>query len=328
MKAIKSIILGSVACLAFASCNDYLDINVSPNSAPQDVATVDLELPWAQYHVAYAYAAAGYRAQFICQAFTATSRVTRDGCSSQWEATASMSTTPYQQFFVGAGPNLIDIYDKAMSIGAWHYAGAAKILKAYGFLLMADMYGEMPYTDALGISGNPKYDDGETIYKGCLAEIDEGIELLSKSQIDDGTIPTLAEGDVWNNGDVNKWIKMGYLLKARTLNQESNTKYYDPDAILAALEKAQQSIDDDTYIIHYDVKENSSDFISGDPMQCSPLFDNGGMGGGNTTRITQWMYDLLTILTAKVSKTHVPTRFCLGFKQVLTKTATAHGNVL
>jgi hypothetical protein len=300
MKTIKSIILGSVACLALSSCNDYLDINVSPSSPTQEAATVNLELPWAQYHLAYAYAAAGYRAQFICQAFTATSRTSRDGCSSQWEATASMSTTAYQQFFVGSGPNLQDIYKKGMEIGAWHYAGAAKILRAYGFLLMCDMYGEMPYTEALSITGNPKYDDGESIYMGCLAEIEEGIELLSRTQdTSSASIPALSKGDSWNGGDTGKWIKMAYLLKARTLNQMSNTKYYDPDAILAALEKAQQSIDDDTYIKHYDVAESSSDFISGDPMQCSPLFDNGGMGGGNTTRITQWMVDLLTNFDGK-----------------------------
>ncbi len=298
MKNIKKIAVGALACLALASCNDYLDINDSPNSASQAEATVDQELPWAQFHLAYAYAVAGYRSQFICQAFTATSRVSRDGCSSQWEATESMSTTAYQQFFVGAGPNLIDIYEKAMKIGAWHYAGVAKVLKAYGFLLMADWYGEMPYTDALGVSGTPKYDDGETIYLGCLKEIDEGIELLGRSQTDP-TLPALSKGDEWNGGDTGKWIKMAYLLKARTLNQMSNTKYYDPDAILAALDNAQQSIEDDTYISHVDVAESNKDFISTDPLQCSPLFDNGGMGGGNTTRITQWMVDLLTNFDGK-----------------------------
>ena len=299
MKLLKSIILGvaGATMLSMTSCNDWLDVNDNPDTPSQAKVKVTTMLPWIQYHVAYAYAAQGYRSQFICQALTATSRVSRDGCSAQWEATASMCTTPYQQFFVGAGPNIEQMYKMAMESGAYHYAAAAKIMKSYGFALMADMYGEMPYTEAIGGSAHPVYDNGETIYNGCLADIDEAISLLGKPQ--EPNQPTLAEGDGWNGaageaGCVDRWTKMAYLLKARLLNNLSKkSAYYKPDEIIACLDKAMQSTDDDTFITHYDISEQSSDFISGDPMQCSWLFDNAGMGGGNTTRATKWLTDLL-----------------------------------
>jgi hypothetical protein len=294
MKLFKSIILGLAGLMTFTSCNDWLDINDNPNTPAQAVVPVNTLLPWIQFHLGYATGAHGYRSQFICQAFTATSRTHRDGCSAQWEATTSMCTTPYQQFFVGAGPNIVDMYDKAMAIEAWHYAGAALILKSYGFLLMADMYGEMPYFEANAASAKPKYDTCETIYVECLKNIDEALELFNKQQPNKADVPALSKGDTWNGGDVQKWIKMSYLLKARTINQLSKkTKYYDADLILDCLSKAQQSIEDDTYIQHQDVKETSSDFISTDPMKTNFNWDQTYNGNRHITMPTKWLENLL-----------------------------------
>lgn len=304
MKFWKSIICALAVSLSLSSCNDWLDVNTDPNTPSAAAAKIENLLPFCQHHLLYAYAAQGYRSQFICQAFTATSRTTRDGCSAQWEATTSMCTTPYQNFFVCVGPNVNDMYTKAMAQQAWHYAGAARLIRAYGFALMADMYGEMPYTEALGESLTPRYDDGKTIYLGCISEIDEAIELFQKAQPVDAV--TLATGDSWNNGDVSKWLKMAYLLKARMLNHMSKKAegsykdgFYDQAAILDCLSKAQQSNADNTLIEHYDMPETSTDVLVGDPLQTSPMFDNAGMGGGATTRPTQWLVDILTNFNSK-----------------------------
>ncbi len=293
MKLFKSIILSVAGLMTFASCTDWLDVNKDPNTPAQAAVSVKTLLPWIQYHLAYATGAHGYRSQFICQAFTATSRTHRDGCSAQWEATSSLSTTSYQQFFVGAGPNLVDMYDKAIASEAWHYAGAAKLLKAYGFLLMADMYGEMPYFEANSISPHPKYDTGETIYTESLKDIDEAIEQFGKTQAVGQ--PALSEGDSWNGGNIDKWVKMAYLLKARTINQMSKkSAYYDPETILDCLNKAQQSIDDDTYIECQDIRESSKDFISTDPMQTNYNWNQTYNGNRHITLPTKWLVDLLT----------------------------------
>ncbi len=53
---------------------------------------------------------------------------------------------------------------KAMEAEARHYAGVAKVIRAYGFMLMTDIYGEVPYTDAVGENATPTYDNGKTIY--------------------------------------------------------------------------------------------------------------------------------------------------------------------
>ena len=36
------------------------------------------------------------------------------------------------------------LIDKATAAEAWHYVGATRVIRAYGFMLMTDLYGEMP----------------------------------------------------------------------------------------------------------------------------------------------------------------------------------------
>lgn len=298
MKLYKFLISGVIGVMSLTSCNDWLYVNEDPNTPAQDAVSVTTLLPWVEFHLGYATGAQGYRSQFICNAFTSTNRTNNEGCYAQWQPTTGICTTPYQQFFVGCGPNIVDMYNKAVASGAWHYAAAAKLLKAYGFLMMADMYGEMPYFEANSASTFPKYDTCETIYTECLKEIDEAIENFGKTQALGQ--PALSEGDSWNGGDINKWVKMAYLLKARTLNQLSKkSSYYKPDEILQCLAKAQQSINDDTLIKHNDVKETSSDFISTDPMQTNFNWNQTYNGRRHMTMPTKWFVNILTDFDGK-----------------------------
>ena len=76
---------------------------------------------------------------------------------------------------------MMQMYNKAKETGATHYAAAAQVLRSYGFLMMVDMYGEMPYFEVVSGSVHPTYDTGETIYTECLKNIDEAIELFNRS---------------------------------------------------------------------------------------------------------------------------------------------------
>lgn len=201
------------AGLAMSSCNDWLDVNDNPNTPSDAAAAYYQNLPHCQFYTNSAYMFAAFRTGMAMGDYTMNSTTSTYGGASCWLPSISWVTTPYQWFFVGAGSNLQGMYDKAMAAGAYHYAAASCFLKAYGFMLMTDLYGEMPFTEALGESALPAYDTGRTIYMGCFDLIDEAIELFQKQQAD-GTEP-LSVGDSWNQGDVNKWLKMCYLMKAR-----------------------------------------------------------------------------------------------------------------
>lgn len=292
MKSIRYIVLAGVIALVSACKTDWLDVNVDPNNPSNAVASVASRLPWIQHHYLYAQGTAGVRGAFISQMLTYTSGTVTHSMASGWNPVAGYSTTPYQFFFVASAANLHDLESRAMEEEAWHYVGAAKAIRALGFMLMTDWYGEMPYTEALGEAVTPVFDDGKTIFEGCIKDIDEAIDYLKREQ--PVTASKLSEGDSWNGGDVNKWLRMCYGLKARWLNNLSKkTGVYDTGAILKLLEEAPQSNSDNTIVNHVDVAgDNVGDVLFEDPLMASIVFSNVGMN--TSVRITKWYEDILT----------------------------------
>ncbi|MDR2120515.1 MAG: SusD/RagB family nutrient-binding outer membrane lipoprotein [Tannerella sp.] len=299
MKRITYLAIG--LCLTLASCNDYLNINVDPDSPTNTTATVAARLPAVQHAVAHTYGTAAHFTALIEQHITLTNRGNdRYGGLAQWDASGSnprtASTYPYQIFFISAGGNFNDLYEKAENEGAYHYMGAVKFFRAAGFMAMTDIYGEIPYTYALGETLNPAFDDGKTIFEGCLKELDEAVELFRRTQ-EPGATP-LADGDSWLDGNADRWIKMCYGFKARWLNNLSKkSNLYNPDAVLAALDNAAKSNAESAVVRHSDEDENMKD-LWGDPTKTSSAY----IWLVNWSRIyyvTQWYADLLTDFDGK-----------------------------
>lgn len=98
--------------------------------------------------------------------------------------------------------------------------GAAKILKAYYFSLMVDLWGDVPFSEAFkGDQGikSPVFDSGESVYANLFTLIDEGIAHLNE------TSSATIGGDLIYNGNVSRWVKAGYSLKLRLLIQTRRT---------------------------------------------------------------------------------------------------------
>jgi len=154
-----------------------------------------------------------------------------------------------------------------------------------GYMLMADLYGEMPYSEPLGSNPTPVYDDGKTIFDGCIERLNLALEFFNKTQ-EEGATP-LAAGDSWNNGDVQKWIKLVHGLQARWLNKLSKkSALYNPESVLAALSKAPQSNAENTVMKHNNSGNQDTNFTVGDPYQNSVIWDCSAWGA--TQRYTRW----------------------------------------
>ncbi|WP_411972463.1 SusD/RagB family nutrient-binding outer membrane lipoprotein [Sphingobacterium sp. Lzh-3] len=293
MNKYKRIVSFLLVLTLFSSCSkNWLDINVDPNTPSSTVASVQSRLAWIQHYYLYAQGTAGTRAGFVTQQLTFVNSTASNSMIAGWNPAAGMSTTPYQFFFIGAGANFKDMEEKATTDKAYHYLGALHAIRAMGFMLMTDWYGEMPYTEALGPYITPKFDDGKVIFEGCLADIDKAIAYFNMEQ-PAATAP-LSAGDSWNGGDVGKWLKMCYGLKARWLNNLSKkSSLYKPDEILAALNKAATSVGESTVVSHIDDKsDNIGDILFADPVKTSIVFDNAGMN--TNTLVTKWYENILT----------------------------------
>jgi hypothetical protein len=276
-----------------------LDINTDPDSLSSSSGNLAARLPGMQFWMGHTHQTTGFFTAMINQQITLSNRgADRYGSLAEWTAAnATASTYPYQAFFVGAAGTFADVYAMAEKEGASHYMGVVKLFRAMGFMVMLDVYGEMPYTEALGVEINPVYDDGKTIFNGALAELDEAIALLKQPQ--QGGAKTLKEGDAWNSGDVNKWIKLAYGMKARYLNNLSKkSDLYNPTAILEALNNAPQSNADNTVINHEYANGAVSDNLWGDDIKTNYTY----IWLLNWSRVyypTKWYVDLLTDFDGK-----------------------------
>lgn len=290
MKKFLHITISLLLILSITSCEKWLDVNVDPDNPTDQSATPEVRLPWIQHYYSYALGTANMRTSTIGGIITQSSATAANGLLAAWNPAQSSCTTIYQNWFLGAAVNLKPMMEYAERTGAYHYIGAGYAMRALGFFMMLDLHGEMPYTEAMGTKYNPSYDQGDVIYAGCMADLDKAIEYFEKTQ-EPGSVP-LSAGDTWNGGDVAKWIKLCYGVKARYLNVISKKSNYDPQAVLDALAKAPQSNSDNTIMKRYNVEGDATNFTVSDPYQTNNNWNAIGYGTGQRT--TRWYVNLLT----------------------------------
>ncbi len=114
-----------------------------------------------------------------------------------------------------------------------NYVAIAKIMEAFHFGRIVDMYNNVPYSDALngGIQNFPKYDDAKAIYASLVKQLDSAVNLIN-------TAPPTAENpgkyDIMFQGKMSNWILFAHTVKLKilmNLTQESD----GPAAITAGL---------------------------------------------------------------------------------------------
>ena len=98
------------------------------------------------------------------------------------------------------------------------YLGISQLLQVYTFSVLTDIFGDIPYSDALQLSSilTPAYDKQEDIYNDLLVQVDNGIANVTTNA---GSNPGTA--DVIYGGSATKWAAFGNSLKLRLLNHLS-----------------------------------------------------------------------------------------------------------
>ena len=103
-------------------------------------------------------------------------------------------------------------------------AAAAKIMRAWSFMYVTDVWGDIPYTEALQgflVDGTltPKYDTQASIYADLHAQLAEAVAALAPMTLNIGS------GDLFYGGDPAAWAKFGNSLKLRMLNRAAGTPW-------------------------------------------------------------------------------------------------------
>ena len=129
--------------------------------------------------------------------------------------------------YYGIGANNMYIISRGIEQQKWDYVGVAHAIFAYSWLTLTEEYGEVILKQAFdGGRSQFDYDPQSAVYDTVRKICDAAITYLSRT---DGAVsPTeLAKGDgYFLGGDVNKWKKFVYAIKARSFAHLSNKAIY------------------------------------------------------------------------------------------------------
>jgi hypothetical protein len=142
----------------------------------------------------------------------------------------------------------------AASQSSSEYLGVANVLLAYNLMLVNDLWGAAPYSEAFNPSNfTPKYDTEQAVYAATVSLIDEAITELAKTT---ATVKLAAASDLIHAGDRAKWLKTAYALKARLLIKASKTTTFNAAAVLTALGSSYTSNTDDAGMATFVLRNN------------------------------------------------------------------------
>ena len=208
-------LLLSISIVLLVSCTkDFEEINTNPNSPIEVQPSLLLRQVIYDYGEEMSYE--GFVAgNLLGQYFTAIDFNLFDRHSL---TEPQFGGNPWFPIYTNLRDNEIIIDFARNNPSAAVYEGPALILKSYMTAALTDIFGDVPYFEALnGKEGNvtPAYDSQELIYtgeNGILSNLDQGIALLQEYN---GAQPL--EGDILFNGNLDAWVKFAYSLKLKYL---------------------------------------------------------------------------------------------------------------
>ncbi|MFA5817009.1 MAG: SusD/RagB family nutrient-binding outer membrane lipoprotein [Bacteroidales bacterium] len=130
----------------------------------------------------------------------------------------------FQGPFSNCLKNLTIVITKATTDENDRLLAAAKIMRAWDFMYITDIWGDIPYSEAMqgfSVTGTltPKYDTQASIYADLLVQLEEANVLLA------GTTLNFGGGDILYGGDPVLWRKFANSLKLRILNRAAGTPW-------------------------------------------------------------------------------------------------------
>jgi len=167
------------------------------------------------------------------------------------------------------------VIDQGTEEGTLGLVGISKVYKAYIFGLMVDMWGDLPYDEALNGETNisPAFEDDKSIYDKLLVLLDDAIVDLESAIANSESVT----GDVVMAGDFDAYIKIANTVKLRLLLNLRLTEPARATTEINALVANNNFVD-----------ENSENFVfrygtSIAPLNQNPLYQQDYTGSGNKT---------------------------------------------
>ena len=208
-------------------CEQTLDVNIDPNKTVTNPPNLILTSVQAQLGFSMGADLNRYTALFVQHIAAQNGRQTE-----AWDTYVLQPTEVNgvwrTNVYAGFLADTEEIIKKGASIHP-AYLGISKTLKAFGFSLMTDLFGDIPFTEALKGTENaqPKPDKSQDIYPALLVLLDEAIADLRK------TSPLVAPttDDYIYGGNAQRWIRFANTLKLRLYLHMANVSGFNASAV-------------------------------------------------------------------------------------------------
>lgn len=211
------------------SCEKTLDVNNDPNAAAD--ASIELVLPGAIAGTAIHVGGplqnlGGFWAQYYTQSPDAGQYAAID----DWNVSSDYYDETWLAIYGGSLRDLQYVSQTALEEGNNAYYLIAKCMEGYTYQLLADLYGQAPYGEAIMGAENlePTYTSGRDIYSGVIASLDEAIARYEANP--EG--PNPGGNDIIFGGNMNNWVSFAYTLKFKMLMRASFTDFTSGAEIL------------------------------------------------------------------------------------------------
>ncbi len=224
-------------------CKDFFDVNVDP--LHPTVATEDQLLPGTQLAMAtylglslegLGQATSTLIGQLNSSRGIGSFQQTGGSFNNQWDGLYEDMLENNELIIQQTNKKITLAADDKGKNSSRGYLGIAQLQKAYVFSIMADMWGSIPYSEALQAVANrqPRFDSDRDIYlgnpdkniQGLFALIDDGLNNMQQST-------TSVRGDLIYGGDKVKWMAFGRTLKLKLYNQIRLVQ--DPSPLVVSL---------------------------------------------------------------------------------------------
>lgn len=220
----------------FTSCTkDFEEMNINPNDA--SVISADLVLPTALENIADSwwgqetrYARLNLDGGALWIQHLARRIYTNEGDT--YELSALLPQENWQELFNTSMLNFHRVQTLGVESGNENYQGVALTMKCFTFAVLTDIWGDIPYTEALQGTGetpiySPAYETQEAVYGHILRDLEAANQLLKT----DGT-PISSAADIMFKGDILKWKKFANSLIIKLANRQAAKKTAESMALL------------------------------------------------------------------------------------------------
>ena len=226
----KYVLLALLLTTFCFSCEDLTEVNKNPNGVPPSDVNPNLVLPTVLTETGKVFVMLGYGDVGGVMQHTQ-----KDGWWSGHND-YDWSNQDWAGYYGILADNKL-VYDRAVELDYEFHQGVTLVMKSMMFGLITDLWGDVPYTEALlgeqlGDNLKPTFDSQETIYNGILADLETANTLLSKDKSEYTGI--VDDVDVYFGGDPSAWRKLANSLALRYYMRISAKK---ADVAKAGIEK-------------------------------------------------------------------------------------------